>query len=104
MFYNARNESIDIDNTTVDYISFGKGNRNLIIIPGVGEGLKTVKGLAIPFSIMYKIFAKDFRVYVFSRRNNIPVDFSTEDMANDIINHMERLKLDKADIVGVSQG
>ena len=104
MFYNARNERIDIDNTTVDYISFGKGNRNLIIIPGVGEGLKTVKGLAIPFSIMYKIFAKDFRVYVFSRRNNIPVDFSTEDMANDIINHMERLKLDKADIVGVSQG
>ena len=104
MFYKAKNEKINIADTTADYISFGKGSKNLIIIPGVGDGFKTVKGLAIPFSIMYKMFAKDFKVYVFSRRNGIPKDFSTEDMANDIINHMEKLNIDKADIVGVSQG
>ena len=104
MFYNAKNEKIDIDNTTVNYISFGKGKRNLIIIPGLGDGFKTVKGLAVPFAFMYKLFAKDFRVYVFSRRNNIKEGFSIEDMANDIIKHMERLKIDKADVVGVSQG
>ena len=104
MFYKAKNEKINIADTTADYISFGKGSKNLIIIPGVGDGFKTVKGLAIPFSIMYKMFAKDFKVYVFSRRNVIPKDFSTEDMANDIINHMEKLNIDKADIVGVSQG
>ena len=104
MFYKAKNEKINIADTTADYISFGKGSKNLIIIPGVGDGFKTVKGLAIPFSIMYKMFAKNFKVYVFSRRNVIPKDFSTEDMANDIINHMEKLNIDKADIVGVSQG
>ena len=104
MFYKAKNEKINIADTTADYISFGKGSKNLIIIPGVGDGFKTVKGLVIPFSIMYKMFAKDFKVYVFSRRNVIPKDFSTEDMANDIINHMEKLNIDKADIVGVSQG
>ena len=104
MFYKAKNEKINIADTTAHYISFGKGSKNLIIIPGVGDGFKTVKGLAIPFSIMYKMFAKDFKVYVFSRRNVIPKDFSTEDMANDIINHMEKLNIDKADIVGVSQG
>ena len=53
---------------------------------------------------MYKMFAKEYKVYVFSRRNIIPENFSTEDMANDIINHMEKLNIDKADIVGVSQG
>lgn len=104
MFYNAKNEEIEIDNTTANYICFGRGNRNLIIIPGVGDGFKTVKGLAIPFSIMYKLFAKDFKVYVFSRRNIINDGFTTEDMANDIINHMEKLSINKADIVGVSQG
>lgn len=104
MFLNAKNETIDIENTTVDYICFGKGKENLIIIPGVGDGLRTVKGLAIPFAIIYRIFAKDYKVYVFSRRNNIPNNFSTEDMANDIINHMEKLKIQKAHIVGVSQG
>ena len=104
MLYNAKNERINIDNTTANYISFGKGKRNLIIIPGVGDGFKTVKGLALPFAFLYKLFAKDFKVYVFSRRNIIKEDFSTEDMANDIINHMEKLDIDKADIVGVSQG
>ena len=104
MFYNAKNCILNIDNTTVDYISFGKGIKNLIIIPGVGDGFKTVKGLAIPFSIMYKIFAKEYRVYVFSRRNMLSENFSTKDMANDIINHMNELKIDSADIVGVSQG
>ena len=52
MFYNAKNGEIEIENTTVNYISFGKGKRNLIIIPGVGDGFKTVKGLAIPFAFM----------------------------------------------------
>lgn len=104
MFYNAKNGKIKIENTTVSYISFGKGKENLIIIPGVGEGFKTVKGLAIPFSIMYRIFAKEYKVYVFSRREEMPKDFSTEDMANDIIKHMEELKIKTANIVGVSQG
>lgn len=104
MFYNAKNKKINIDNTTVDYISFGNGNKNLIIIPGVGEGLTTIKGLAIPFAFMYKMFAKDYKVYVFSRRKDIPKNFSTKDMANDIIKHMEVLGIDKVDVVGVSLG
>ena len=69
----------------------------------VGDGLKLVKGLAIPFSIMYKIFCADYRVYVFSRRNNLPKGFSTEDMANDIIKHMEKLNIANAYVIGVSQ-
>ena len=27
----------------MDYVSFGVGNKNLIIIPGLGDGLRTVK-------------------------------------------------------------
>lgn len=104
MFNKAKNGEIKIDDTSAYFISFGKGSKNLIIIPGLGDGLNLVKGLAIPFSIMYKIFSKEYRVYVFSRRNNIPKDFSTEDMANDIICHMKDLNIDEADIVGVSQG
>ena len=104
MPYNAKNEEIKIDNTSAYYISFGEGNKNLIIIPGVGDGFKTVKGMAMPFSVMYKIFAKEYKVYVFSRRNDMPEDFSTEDMANDLISHMNELGIEKADIIGVSQG
>lgn len=104
MFYNAKNEKIEIEDTVVPYISFGKGKENLIIIPGVGEGFKMVKGVAIPFAILYRMFAKDYKVYVFSRREKMPENFSNEDMANDIIEHMKELNIEKAHVFGVSQG
>lgn len=104
MFYNAKNMSIQIEDTTIDYIVFGRGNKNLFIIPGVGDGFKTVKGLAVPFAIMYRIFAKDYKVYVISRRNNLKENFSTKDMALDLLKMMDKLNLDKVSVVGVSQG
>jgi len=104
MFYNAKNNVIDIDNTTVNYISFGNGKKNLIIIPGVGDGLKTVKGLAVPFSFMYRIFAKDFKVYVFSRKNDLEDNYNTEEMANDIKYLLDKIGIEKTSVVGVSQG
>ena len=70
MFYNARNCNIKIGDTDMDYISFGNGNKSLVIIPGLGDALKTVKGSAVTFALMYKLFAKDYKVYVFSRNNS----------------------------------
>lgn len=104
MFYNAKNKSITIDNTSMDYISFGYGSKNLIMIVGLGDGLKTVKGLAIPMAIMYKKYAKDYTVYVFSRKNQLEKEYSTRDMARDLKRVMEKLNILKADIIGVSQG
>lgn len=104
MIYNSKNNVIELDDTTVNYISFGTGERNLIIIPGLGDGLKTVKGLALPFSIMYKMFAKRFKVYVFSRKNDLEDDYNTIDMAKDIKNILDKINVDKTSVVGVSQG
>lgn len=104
MFYKAKNKVVKLEDCTINYITFGSGSKNLIFIPGVGDGLKTVKGLAVPFAFMYKMFAKDFKVYVFSRRNNLPKGFSTLDMANDIARSMDVIGVEKAHIVGVSQG
>lgn len=104
MLYNSKNGKIDIDNTTVDYIFFGKGQNNLIVIPGLGDGIKTVKGLALPLAYMYKTFAKDYKVYMFSRRNNLYDGFSTSNMADDIAQSMDLLNISSADFLGVSQG
>lgn len=104
MFYHAKNGSVRIGNSKMDYISFGNGKKNLMIIPGLGDGLTTVKGKAVAFSIMYRIFAKEFTVYVFSRKNNLQKGYSTRDMANDHAKAMVALGISKADILGVSQG
>ena len=101
---NIKNGKIKIDNTSAYYVSFGEGKKNLIIIPGVGDGFKTVKGIGFILAKMNEEFLADYRVYIFSRRNKMPHGFTTEDMANDIIKHMEELKINKADVIGVSQG
>lgn len=102
--YKSKNRNIKVKGADIDYIEFGTGSRNLIMIPGIGDGIKTAKGMAGIFSIMYKCFAKDYRVYVFSRRNNIEEGFTTKDMAEDIYNTLVELGIEKCDVIGVSQG
>lgn len=104
LFYNAKNCSIKIDNTDMDYVSFGNGNKNMIIIPGLGDALKTVKGMAFTLAFMYRLFAKDYKVFVFSRKNKMEQDYSTRDMACDIADVIKQLNISKAYVLGVSQG
>lgn len=68
MLYHAKNGSIFVDGADMDYISFGNGKENLVMLPGLGDGLSTVKGMAFPFAFMYRIYAKEYKVYVFSRK------------------------------------
>ncbi len=104
MFYSAKNDTITIDNTDIDYIVFGNGKKNLLMIPGLGDGLKTAKGMAIPFALMYRKLAKDYRVYVMSRRNVMPQGFTTRDMAKDVAVALQKLGVEKTAVIGVSQG
>ena len=101
---NAKNENVRLNGYDCDYISFGSGSDVLIMLPGVGYGFKTAKGVAIPFAFMYRCFAESFKVYVFSRRNNMPEGFTTEEMAHDLSDIMEVLGIGSASVFGVSQG
>lgn len=104
MLLNAKNGNIRFNGHDCDYISFGSGDDVLIMLPGVGDGFKTAKGVAVPFSVMYRCFAKDFRVFVFSRRNRMFKGFTTKNMADDIAAIMAKLEIDSAHVYGVSQG
>ena len=100
----AKNGRLGLSAGEMDYIRFGGGKRVLLMLPGVGDGLTTVKGLAVPFALMYRALAKDFTVYVFSRRVHLPRHMTTRDMAEDVNEAMEKLGLAGAAVVGVSQG
>ena len=104
MFYNAKNCAITIGNTEMEYITFGSGKKNAILIPGLGDGLRTVKGKAVPFACLYHEFAQGYTVYCFSRKNEMEEGYTTRDMARDMKFAMEQLGIEKADIIGVSQG
>ena len=104
MLYHAKNGTLPLGNTDMDYIRFGRGARTLLILPGLGDGLRTVKGTALPMALMYRALAKDFTVYAFSRKNGLPEGHTTRDMARDVSDAMDVLGIGTADVLGVSMG
>ena len=103
MLYNAVNGSVPIENTEMDYIAFGSGP-DLVMIPGLGEGLQSIRGTALPFALLYRKLAKRFRVTVFARRRVLPGAFSTRDMAEDVYRGMTALGISRARVIGISLG
>ena len=102
MLFHARNHTLVIGDTRMDYVSFGKGDKYLVMIPGLS--LRSVKGTALPLAYMYHIFAKEYTVYIFDRKADIPEGYAVEDIAEDTACAMQRLGIVHADVFGVSQG
>ena len=102
MLWNAENGSVRLDDTEMDYLSFGRGEDALVLLPGLGDGFKTVKGPALPTAWQYRIYAKSYKVYLFSRKNALPEGYSTRDMASDQAKAMETLGIQNACVVGIS--
>lgn len=99
-----KNGCITTGDTEMYYVSFGKGEKKLVVLPGLSDGLATVKGKALFLSSPYKKFFKDYTVYMFSRKNKMPGGYSIRDMADDQIRAMKLLEIDQANLLGVSQG
>ena len=87
-----------------DYIRFGTGRKNLILLPGLGDGLRTVKGTALPMALYYRSLAKDYTVYMISRKRQLSRGCSTRDIARDLKEAMDVLGVETASLVGVSMG
>lgn len=102
MHYNMKRHELEIGNTIMDYITFGEGERPLVLIPGLS--FKTVRKFAEPFSFMYRIFAEDYQVYAFDRKRELPIGYTIENMADDLAWAMEKIGIENADVIGISQG
>ena len=99
-----KNGCITVGNTEMCYAAFGGGAKKLVVLPGLSDGLATVKNKAAALAPPYRKFFRDFTVYMFSRKNDMPESYGMADMAEDQALAMRELGIDKACLLGVSQG
>lgn len=104
MLWHAKNGTVPIGNTEMSYAAFGSGKKALILLPGLSDGLTTVEGKALLLAAPYRMFFKDFTVYMFSRKKNLPGGYSIREMADDQAEAMRKLGIAKASVLGVSEG
>ncbi|MBO4289499.1 MAG: alpha/beta hydrolase [Lachnospiraceae bacterium] len=104
MLWNAKNGSVPVDDTTMQYVCFGHGEKNFVILPGLSDGLTTVKGKAVMLAKPYQKFFDHYTVWMFSRKDELPQGCTIREMAADQAAAMEALGIEKASVMGVSQG
>ena len=102
MLHGAKELKLTANGMQFDYIRFGSGKKPLIMIQGLNT--RGIKGAALSLAYMYRIFAKEYTVYLFDRRLVVYDGITVRDMASDIASAMDVLGLRNADVFGTSQG
>lgn len=93
---------INLDNTYLNVISFGSGQKNLVVIAGVS--LTGLEGMGDALENALPEFRDNFTVYVFDRKKFIPQGYSIENMADDIYTCLKELNVEHTSVYGASQG
>lgn len=97
MLYHARERRLCLDGR-----QFGRGARPLVLLQGLNT--RGIRGAALPLAWMYRMFAKEYTVYLFDRPAELPASVTVRQLAADTAAAMDALGVANADVLGVSQG
>ena len=95
-------ESVKTDGFTMEFFRFGKGERPLVILPGLS--VQSVMGAADAIAGAYRPLEERYTIYVFDRRRDIPSPYPIRDMARDTAEAFQMLGLRDVCLFGASQG
>lgn len=98
----VRIKTVSADGFTMNYFSFGSGEKAFVILPGLS--VQSVMGAADIIEAAYAPVANEFAVYVLDRRNELPPSYSVYDMAEDTAKALRALGLKEVYLFGASQG
>lgn len=101
--FGIRKENIQLQNGHMEYITFGTG-KPLVIIPGLGDGLQTVHSISLYLKLFLKQLAKNHSIYVISFKEPVDKETTTEILAEEYYRALNKLRLEKIDLVGFSFG
>ena len=95
-------EKVITGNFTMEYFRFGRGKKDLVILPGLS--IQSVMGAADAVTSAYASLTEHYTVYVFDRRYDLPQSYMVRDMARDTAEAFKALGLKKVFLFGASQG
>lgn len=95
-------KTVETNSFSMDYLKFGRGERALVIIPGLS--VQSVMLSASDIAKAYQLLADDFTIYVFDRRKQPPATYPIREMARDTAEAIQALGLGHVAIMGASQG
>jgi len=95
-------ETVETDGFAMDYFRFGRGERTLVILPGLS--VQSVMGSAEAVAEAYAPLTDEFTIYLFDRRKDLPETYTTQEMAGDTAAAIRALGLEKVSLFGASQG
>ncbi len=98
------NGSVPVGGSEMSYAAFGRGEKAFVILPGLSDGLATVKGKARLLAGPYRLFFDKYTVYMFSRKDPLPMGCTIRQMAEDQAKALAALGLEKVCLMGVSEG
>ncbi|MCR4949819.1 MAG: alpha/beta hydrolase [Solobacterium sp.] len=83
-------------------IRFGTGEKNMVLIPGLRTS--SIKGQGLFAAWYFRMFAKDYTVYMLDRRTDLSGGCTIHDLAEETYAAARKLGLDSFDLYGVSMG
>ena len=95
-------ETIETEAFKMDYCRFGRGGKTLVILPGLS--IQSVMGSAEAIAEAYQLFADEYMVYVFERRQELPQTYTVFDTARDTAAAFKAAGLGHIDLFGASYG
>ena len=102
MLYHAKEQKLTLPQGRLDCITFGSGDRPMVVIQGLST--RGIKGAGLLFALVYRIFAAGHTVYLFDRRTVLQKGVTVRELAADVAAGMDALGLTGANVLGVSQG
>lgn len=95
-------EKVPVNGSVMEFFSFGKGSKPLVILPGLSIKSIMLYKEVLPDAL--SVFGENFKVYVFDRISDLPDEYSIEQMAKDTIEAFDAIGLKNVALYGISQG
>ena len=85
------------------FVRLGDAPRTLVIFPGLADAAWDVTSRASDVSLHYASFAKEFTVYLISRKRGMPAGYTTREMAADYALAVAN-EIGPSSVLGISLG